>query len=51
MPPESIKKNVYSHKSDIWGIGVIFYEMLFGRPPWNSNDERDLVEKICRVPV
>lgn len=33
MSPESYKENVYSHKSDIWGIGIILCEMLLGETP------------------
>lgn len=34
MPPESLKTNKYSFKSDIFAIGIILYEMLTGRTPW-----------------
>ncbi len=36
MPYEALNDNVYSYKSDIWAIGVIFYEMLTGRTPWRA---------------
>jgi len=22
-------------KNDVWAIGMIYYEMLFGKTPWN----------------
>ena len=25
--------------------------MLFGRPPWNAMDERDLTDRMFRIPV
>lgn len=31
MAPEAYVDNVYSEKSDMWALGVIFYEMLVGR--------------------
>lgn len=31
MAPESYSKSRYSEKSDIWSLGVIFYEMLTGQ--------------------
>ena len=31
MAPEAYKHNSYSEKSDIWALGVIFYEMLAGK--------------------
>lgn len=30
MSPEAYKENIYSEKSDIWSIGIIFYEMVTG---------------------
>ena len=46
MAPESLRKNEYSFKSDIWALGVIFYEMLFGQPPWRAKNEKELLKKI-----
>lgn len=31
MSPEAYKENIYSEKSDIWALGIIFYEMLHGK--------------------
>lgn len=36
MPLEALNQNMYSFKSDIWAIGVIFYEMLTGKTPWRA---------------
>jgi serine/threonine protein kinase len=38
MAPESLKKNDYSFKSDIWALGIIFYEMLFNDTPWRAKN-------------
>jgi serine/threonine protein kinase len=38
MAPESLKKNEYSFKTDIWSIGVIFYEMLTNDTPWRAKN-------------
>lgn len=46
MAPESLRKNDYSYKSDIWALGVIFYEMLFSDTPWRAKNEKDLLRKI-----
>lgn len=51
MPPESLKHNEYSFKSDIWALGVIFYEMLFGQTPWKANTEKELPRKMMDIPV
>lgn len=36
MPLEALNDNIYSPKSDVWAIGVIFYEMLTGNTPWRA---------------
>ena len=28
--PESVKENVFNHKSDIWSLGMILYVLLHG---------------------
>lgn len=33
MSPESYRDNVYSSKSDVWSMGIIFFEMLVGETP------------------
>jgi serine/threonine protein kinase len=48
MPYEALTDNIYSFKSDIWAIGVIFYEMLTGRTPWRAKTEADL-KKILKL--
>jgi serine/threonine protein kinase len=51
MSPESLKRNVYSNKNDIWSLGIILFEMLYGKTPWDCRSEKELIEKITRVPV
>jgi len=34
MPLESLTKDVYSFKSDIFALGIIVYKMLTGSTPW-----------------
>ena len=33
MAPESLKKNYYSSKSDLYSLGIVVLEMLVGRTP------------------
>jgi len=30
-------------KNDIWAIGLIYYEMLFGKTPWDVRTKSDLI--------
>ena len=51
MPLEALNSNKYSHKSDIWAIGVIFYEMLAGTTPWSGRTEAELKTKIKTISI
>ena len=31
MSPETMFKNEYTMKSDIWSLGILFYEMIYGK--------------------
>lgn len=44
LPPECAAPNaVISPKVDIWSVGVIFYQMLFGRRPYGEGKSQDQV--------
>lgn len=34
MAPEIMQGGDYNNKSDLWSIGVLFYELLIGKPPF-----------------
>ena len=36
----------YTNKADLWSIGVCFYQMIFGKPPWNAQNLNDLKKKV-----
>lgn len=47
MAPEIIKRNEYNVKSDLWSIGLILYEMVYGINPYiDCINIIDLLEKI-----
>jgi serine/threonine protein kinase len=39
MSPEALNSNIYTIKNDIWSVGVIIYEMIHGKVPWNCSTE------------
>lgn len=51
MPPEALVDNQYGFKSDIWSLGVIYYEMLFGKTPWVAHNEKQLNKYIIENPI
>lgn len=50
MSPEMIRHDVslFSHKIDIWAIGVLTYECLVGKSPFYHEDEREMTEAILK---
>lgn len=51
MAPQVLERLPYTTKCDIWSIGVMFFEMLFGCPPWKARDEKELTSKIKSIPI
>lgn len=48
MAPELLTSTggAYNSKADLWSIGVCFYQMLFGKPPFDAKSYDDLKEKV-----
>ncbi|CAG2215616.1 ULK3 [Mytilus edulis] len=46
MAPEIICQKTYDARVDLWSIGVILYECLFGRAPFASKSFQELGAKI-----
>jgi len=51
MSPELMKGQAYSEETDIWAFGLIYYEMLFGKLPWQGNTEVVLFDNITQKPL
>ncbi|TSK38389.1 Serine/threonine-protein kinase ULK3 [Bagarius yarrelli] len=46
MAPEIVCQRQYDARVDLWSVGVILYEALFGRAPFASRSCAELEEKI-----
>ncbi|CAI2363040.1 unnamed protein product [Moneuplotes crassus] len=46
MAPEILKKMKYASKVDIWSIGIIIYELIVGRVPFNGEWDSDVLKQI-----
>ena len=46
MAPEVLLEQVYTSKADIWSLGVVLFEMLFGFCPYESNNISNLIDAL-----
>uniref|UniRef100_UPI00358F1B7C aurora kinase C-like isoform X1 n=2 Tax=Myxine glutinosa TaxID=7769 RepID=UPI00358F1B7C len=48
LPPEMVEGNTHDEKVDLWSLGVLCYEFLNGKPPF-ENERQDETYKLIRT--
>jgi hypothetical protein len=48
MAPEVLLSQNYDGKADLWSVGIILYEMVYGRIPYRASSQLELSRKIVR---
>jgi serine/threonine protein kinase len=51
MPPEKISGQPYVPASDIYSLGIVFYEMLTGRRPFEGNGIEIALRQVQETPI
>lgn len=46
VPPEMVQGDKYDSHTDNWGIGILTYEFLTGRPPFEKRSKIDTLNSI-----
>lgn len=49
LPPEMIESNEHDAHVDIWSLGILTYELLVGKPPFEEVDKNATYKRIAKV--
>ncbi|KAM5134899.1 LOW QUALITY PROTEIN: aurora kinase A [Mantella aurantiaca] len=49
LPPEMIEGRMHDEKVDLWSLGVLCYEFLVGKPPFENDTHQETYRRISKV--
>jgi aurora kinase, other len=49
LPPEMVEGRDHDHTVDVWSLGVLMFEFLIGRPPFEADGNLETYERISGV--
>lgn len=49
LPPEMIEQKQHDSRVDIWSLGVLTYEFLVGKPPFEESGQQATYRRIVKV--
>ncbi|KAK3237045.1 hypothetical protein CYMTET_52850, partial [Cymbomonas tetramitiformis] len=51
MSPEIFRNRPYNHKSDVWALGCVLYEICALHPPFEAKDLKELSQRVKHTPL
>jgi len=49
LPPEMVDGKQHNHTADNWALGVLAFEFLTGRPPFEAKNQKETYKKITNL--
>ncbi|MGB0127863.1 MAG: serine/threonine-protein kinase [Rhodocyclaceae bacterium] len=49
MSPEQVREHELNHQTDIYSLGVLMYQMLTGRLPFEATNNYSMIYQICNA--
>ena len=49
LPPEMVAGEFHDEKVDLWSLGVLCYEFLCGKPPFETASHQETYQRIINV--
>ncbi|KAI5020096.1 hypothetical protein ZWY2020_044984 [Hordeum vulgare] len=49
LPPEMVEKTEHDYHVDIWSLGILCYEFLYGFPPFEAKEQSETFRRIVKV--
>lgn len=49
LPPEMVEGRPHGHWVDVWALGIMLFEFLVGRTPFEGGDQQGTFRRISRV--
>ena len=51
LPPEMIEGTYHDECVDLWSLGVLCYELLVGKPPFETESNSETYRRITKVDI
>jgi serine/threonine protein kinase len=49
MSPQQVREQTLNHQTDIYSLGVVMYQMLTGRLPFQASSNYGMIYQICNI--
>ena len=49
LPPEMVCGETHDRNVDLWCLGVLCYEFLYGNPPFETKSHQETYQKIVKI--